>query len=183
MYDNHLEVTNPGALHFGITPEKLLQPHESRPWNPIIASVFYRAGIIEQWGSGTLKIIELCRTVGVPDPAWSEQSGSVITTFSAPEWFAEKLQVPTPQVTPQVTREVMRLLPLCVTPVSRKELQEELGLKDIEHFRKVYLLPALVSGFIERTIPDKPQSSKQRYRLTENGKRLVASMKKMEEQE
>jgi len=166
MYDNHLEVTNPGALHFGITPEKLLQPHESRPWNPIIASVFYRAGIIEQWGSGTLKIIDLCRTVGVPDPAWSEQSGSVITTFSAPEWFAEKLQVPTPQVTPQVTGEVMRLLPLCITPTSRKELQEELGLKDIEHFRKVYLLPALVSGFIERTIPDKPQSSKQRYRLT-----------------
>ena len=73
---------------------------------------------------------------------WSEQSGSVISTFSAPEWFAEKLQVPTPQVTPQVTGEVTRLLPLCVTPVSRKELQEELGLKDIEHFRKVYLLPA-----------------------------------------
>jgi len=64
---------------------------------------------------------------------WAEQSGSVITTFSAPEWFAKNLLVPTPQVTPQVTGEFMRLLPLCVTPVSRKELQEELGLKDIEH--------------------------------------------------
>ncbi|MCA9428634.1 MAG: putative DNA binding domain-containing protein, partial [Candidatus Omnitrophica bacterium] len=51
MYDNHLEITNPGALQFGITPEKLTQPHESRPWNPIIANVFYRAGVIERWGS------------------------------------------------------------------------------------------------------------------------------------
>lgn len=32
MYDNHLEITSPGELHFGITPEKLAGPHESRPW-------------------------------------------------------------------------------------------------------------------------------------------------------
>jgi predicted HTH transcriptional regulator len=37
MYDEHLEIANPGSLHFGMTPEKLVQPHESRPWNPIIA--------------------------------------------------------------------------------------------------------------------------------------------------
>lgn len=58
MYDNHLEITNPGELHFGITPEKLAEPHESRPWNPIIANVFYRTGIIERWGTGTLNIID-----------------------------------------------------------------------------------------------------------------------------
>jgi ATP-dependent DNA helicase RecG len=40
MYDDHLEITNPGELHFGITPAKLAGPHESRPWNPIIANVF-----------------------------------------------------------------------------------------------------------------------------------------------
>ena len=58
MYDDHLEITNPGALQFGITPEKLAKPHESKPWNPIIANVFYRAGIIERWGAGTLNIID-----------------------------------------------------------------------------------------------------------------------------
>jgi len=45
-----------------------------------------------------------------------------------------------------------------------------MGLKDAEHFRKSYLLPALEIGVIEMTIPDKPRSSKQQYRLTETGR-------------
>ena len=81
MYDDHLEITNPGDLHFGITPEMLARPHESRPWNPIIANVFYRAGIIERWGMGTLNIIDWCTENDNPPPAWSEQAGSVYVTF------------------------------------------------------------------------------------------------------
>jgi ATP-dependent DNA helicase RecG len=64
---------------------------------------------------------------------------------------------------------VARLLPLCQTPESRDALMQQLGLGHREHFRKAYLLPALESGMLERTIPDKPQSSKQRYRLTAKG--------------
>ena len=75
----------------------------------------------------------------------------------------------TPEVTPEVTQEVTKLLPICRTPKSRKGLQQELDLRDDEHFRKTYLLPALEAGLLERTIPDKPQSSKQRYRLTASG--------------
>jgi ATP-dependent DNA helicase RecG len=61
------------------------------------------------------------------------------------------------------------LLALARTPRSRQELLRDLGLSDREHFRKAYLLPALESGLLERTIPDKPQSSKQRYRLSAKG--------------
>jgi hypothetical protein len=60
-------------------------------------------------------------------------------------------------------------LSVCHAPQSRKGLQDALDLRDDEHFRKEYLLPALKAGLLERTIPDKPQSSKQRYRLTEKG--------------
>jgi DNA-binding PadR family transcriptional regulator len=49
-----------------------------------------------------------------------------------------------------------------------------LGLKDDEHFRKSYLLPALEAGLIEMTIQDKPRSSKQKYRLTAKGRRRLA---------
>ena len=38
VYDDRLEVTSSGSLHFGLTPENLFAPHESRPWNPLIAS-------------------------------------------------------------------------------------------------------------------------------------------------
>ena len=88
MYDDHLEIINTGTLHFDITPEKLAQPHQSRPWNPIIASVFYRAGIIEQWGTGTLKVIDWCRDNANPAPIWEEQSGSVVVTFPPAPGFA-----------------------------------------------------------------------------------------------
>ncbi|APS39815.1 Fic family protein [Salegentibacter sp. T436] len=52
---------------------------------------------------------------------------------------------------------------------SRSEMQYHLGLSDRENFRKNYLQPTLAEGLIEMTIPEKPQSSKQRYRLTSRG--------------
>jgi len=56
-------------------------------------------------------------------------------------------------------------------------LQRALVLKDEEHFRKAYLLPALEAGLIEMTIPEKPRSSKQKYRLTKKGRRYLAERK------
>lgn len=52
VFDDRLEITSTGTLHFGLTPEALYLPHESLPWNPLIARVFYRRGIIEAWGRG-----------------------------------------------------------------------------------------------------------------------------------
>jgi ATP-dependent DNA helicase RecG len=57
--------------------------------------------------------------------------------------------------------------------LSRDELQVRVSLTDRENFRKGYLLPALEGGLIERTIPDKPQSRLQKYRLTHKGKSLL----------
>lgn len=174
MYDDHLEITNPGALHFGITPEKLTKPHESRPWNPIIANVFYRAGIIERWGSGTLNIIDWCIENGNPPPTWLEQAGSVFVTF-APA-MSETAPEVTPEVAPEVTPEV-RVLMALKGEMNRQALQSALELRDDEHFRKAYLLPALEAGIIEMTIPEKPRSSKQKYRLTEKGRKVVQGLK------
>ncbi|MFH7320889.1 Fic family protein [Desulfurivibrio sp. D14AmB] len=79
----------------------------------------------------------------------------------------------TPEVAPEVTPEV-RLLSALAGEMTRQQLKEALGLKDDEHFRKAYLLPALDAGLIEMTIPDKPRSSKQKYRLTDKGRQVMA---------
>ena len=57
--------------------------------------------------------------------------------------------------------------------MNRLELQNRLNLSDREHFRRNYLKPALECGVIEMTKPDKPNSSTQRYRLTELGKQII----------
>ena len=79
----------------------------------------------------------------------------------------------TPEVTLEVTPEV-RLLSVLAGEMARQQLKEKLGLKDDEHFRKAYLLPALEAGLIEMTMPDKPRSSKQKYRLTDKGRQVMA---------
>ena len=81
MYDDRLEVTSSGSLHFGLSPEDLYREHESMPWNPYIANVFYRRGVIEQWGRGTLKIVELAEQAGLPRPEIVEIPGAVVVRF------------------------------------------------------------------------------------------------------
>jgi ATP-dependent DNA helicase RecG len=198
MYDDHLEITNPGDLHFGITPEKLTRPHESKPWNPIIANVFYRAGVIERWGTGTLNIIDWCGENGNPPPAWTEEAGSVYVTFKPAalaasqretaqvdnerkineiktiEDFIGSLPALTAQITAQVTEQVLNF---CREPRKSSEIMELLGLKHWKTFQQNYLLPLLESEIIERTIPEKPTSSKQKYRLGKKGSELLEKLK------
>ena len=57
--------------------------------------------------------------------------------------------------------------------MKRTEIQEALALRHEDYFREAYLIPALTAGMIEMTIPDKPTSSKQKYRVTGKGKRFV----------
>ena len=75
------------------------------------------------------------------------------------------------EVTPEVTPEV-RLLRVMTTDMNRQALQAALNLKDDDHFRQTYLLPALKHGLIEMTIPGKPTSRLQKYRLTDAGRKL-----------
>ncbi|MCP3958967.1 MAG: hypothetical protein GY719_14040 [bacterium] len=68
------------------------------------------------------------------------------------------------EVTEQVTPQVGRLLSVMEGELSRAELMARLGLEHRVHFTEVYLRPALEAGWIEMTIPDKPNSSLQKYR-------------------
>ena len=81
VYDDRLEITSYGSLHFGLTPEKLFAPHESLPWNPLIARTFYRRGIIEEWGRGTLRMAELSNAAGLPTPEIEDDGVCVTVRF------------------------------------------------------------------------------------------------------
>lgn len=75
-----------------------------------------------------------------------------------------------PQVAPQVTPQVARLLEVLTGEMAREEIQCALGLQDRKSFRERYLVPALAVGLIEMTLPGKPNSRLQKYRLTDAGR-------------
>jgi ATP-dependent DNA helicase RecG len=77
----------------------------------------------------------------------------------------------------QVTRQEVSVLQAAVNPASRSVLQQISGLRDREHFMDSVLKPLLDNGLLEMTIPDKPRSSKQKYRLTEKGRKLIQDSK------
>jgi ATP-dependent DNA helicase RecG len=124
IYQDRLEITSSGTLHFGLTAEKLFEPHESLPWNPLIARVFYRRGIIETWGRGTLKMAELTQKAGLPRPEIEEQAGCVVVRFRPSKY------IPPQQVKQDLTerqRQVLQLL--SERPgIGRKEIQQTLNL-------------------------------------------------------
>ena len=81
-----------------------------------------------------------------------------------------------PAVAPTVTPTVERLVRVLFGEMSRDTLQKELGLKDKMNFIREYLKPALSAGIIEMTIPEKPNSRLQKYRLTGAGKYFLKAM-------
>ncbi|MHC9544031.1 MAG: ATP-binding protein [Vulcanimicrobiota bacterium] len=72
IYDDKLEIINPGGLPPGITIDDLYKTHPSIPRNKGIAGIFYDLGLIEQWGSGILKMSEACEASGLPKPEFKE---------------------------------------------------------------------------------------------------------------
>ena len=83
-------------------------------------------------------------------------------------------QMPGPgQTPPKYPPQVERLLRICTGEMLREELQERMGMADRKYFRTDILRPALDAGLIEMTIPNKPRSSKQKYRLTDKGRALL----------
>ncbi|MDQ1355214.1 MAG: ATP-dependent helicase RecG, partial [Acidobacteriota bacterium] len=85
------------------------------------------------------------------------------------------------QITMQVEIQMQKFLESCLKEKNREELQDAIGLKNRDYFRKKYLNPAVEAGLLALTIPDKPNSKHQKYRLTEKGKMFLKNRTKQHE--
>lgn len=81
IYDDRIWFWNPGKLPEGLTVEMLKGEHYSKPRNKLIAMVFYYAGLIERWGTGTKRMVELCKEQGLPEPEFKEFGDGFSVTF------------------------------------------------------------------------------------------------------
>ena len=81
--DEAIIISNRCVLPEGWTVETFMEPHDSVPYNPDIANVFYRAGYIEHWGRGIEKICEACRELGAKPPVYELRGNGLRVHFSA----------------------------------------------------------------------------------------------------
>ncbi len=125
VYSDRVEVVSPGGLPFGLTPADLYVPHGSRPWNPNIMACFFRRGIVEQLGSGTLRMIRLCAEAGIGRPVFAATGAEVICSIPRSGYWLAPKGGKTVDVT---TDEAKVLTRLGEGPAQRGELADLLGL-------------------------------------------------------
>ena len=185
IYDDRVEIANPGIFPLQITPETIKEPHESYPYNLKIAEALYKSTYLESWGSGAKRIIDACREQGVEAPVWQWNGGFVIVTFKRPnnaeivakqkirQQGSSMTQV-RPKYDPSTT-QVQQLIALMGDDyMDMKSIMALFNLKSTKRFRENYIQPALADGTIERLYPDHPKHPKQKYRLTKTAKKWKA---------
>ena len=132
IFDSRLEVWSSGCLPLGIQLADLKRDHPSKARNPLIADVLYKRGLVERWGRGTQRIVELCTLAGHPEPEFLEQAGCVGVRFFASEYIAPH------QIAYDLSERQRRILTLLSTrPLRLGELCERLdGIEQIRSIRE-----------------------------------------------
>ena len=172
IYNDRVEFKNPNIPHYW----GRIDPEHFTPFakNPTICKFLSQLGRYEELGSGV-------RNVTKYHPFYAP--GSASPTFTDENMFTVVVPLDTatqqiaPQVTPQVTPQTLSILKKVQHDASASDLQVVIGLKDRVNFLKSYLEPYLAAGWIVRTIPDKPRSSRQKYRLTDKGRAILTNAK------
>jgi ATP-dependent DNA helicase RecG len=81
VFDERCSIWNQGVLPTGLTIEDLKKEHQSIPLNPVLAEACFKAGYIDTWGRGTLKVFKACKDAGLCEPIIIEKNGGVEVTL------------------------------------------------------------------------------------------------------
>jgi ATP-dependent DNA helicase RecG len=145
-----------------------------------ISEFFKGLDMTEGRSTGIPKIIKAMKENGSPPPEFEFDAdySYFMVTLPIHQAVVQIKDQPdghqvTPQVTLQVTPQVEKLLRSIEGELSRTEIMSKIHLKDRMNFAFSYLQPAIEGKLIEMTIPDKPTSRNQKYRLTENGRKYL----------
>ncbi|MCF7919067.1 MAG: putative DNA binding domain-containing protein [Candidatus Cloacimonetes bacterium] len=187
IFDDMLEITSPGSLpaNFDIF-DIYNNPSEIR--NRVLAPIFKDLKLIEQWGSGMkkiknemeqypeleLKINELGNATQIQFIKTNYIEDDKVTDHKPAHDIAHDTAHDTAHDKDQISDQEKKLiLAISDEELTRKEIFNKLKITHRTTYNESYLKPAKQNGLVELTIPDKPQSKSQKYRLTEKGIRLL----------
>ena len=135
-----ITVENPGELPPPLKPSDLKKEHPSIPRNPRIARTFYYWGYFEEWGSGTLRMIEQCRKAGLPDPEFTQKLGF----FQVAIWNRKKYE----EELTETERKVLEIIRI-KGETTRREIQKYIDVSERTVRRALKKLESL--GLIRKT--------------------------------
>ena len=217
VYDDRIQLWNPGHLPPDWTVERLAEEHASRPHNPGIAYAFFRAGMIEAWGRGIRRITGACEDAGNPRPEWRAEPGGglwLVFRYSAayqeadgvirespyrvrpesqgaqpelatqpesaqpearqPDWIRPESTTQPESRQPESLAAKLLVL-LAERALAKAELSQGLGQKQVSGQLNKVVRQLVTDRMIEYTLPDRPRSRLQRYRLTDKGRAAVTT--------
>lgn len=175
IYKDRVEIYNPGAFPDGFEPQDFIdRPERPIRRNPQIARILYYSKDIESFGTGLKRIADSCENAGVRYEFKKLKSGFVVCFYRSGKdkvrESTDKVRISTDkdsdghvEVLNMDEKEYISLMEYLEQPRSRKELQEFCNYGSRDYFSKKVLNPLVDAGVLELTIPDKPQSSKQKY--------------------
>ena len=174
--DDRIEVESMGILLPGLTIEEMKQG-TSRIRNHVIARVFREINLIEQWGTGVRRIFDEAIELDLPEPKIEEIGMRLrFTIYLAQTHVITKLTEGVEQSNRsglesglESTTAKKILVVLSNQPLNRSEIAQTLGHKTISGAVNRAIKDLLEKCLIEYTIPDKPNSRLQKYRLVSKG--------------
>lgn len=174
VFRDRIEIISPGHLPDNISTDEIKQGKTKRR-NPVLSDHAAHLLPYRGLGSGVHRALETWPHIELQDHRNGNEFRAIVARPERPTQVIAPPGIRAAETSEgQVTDPVMRLLQTLIdNTLPPSTIQQALGLKHCPTFRANYLYPALELGLIEMTIPDKPNSSQQRYRLTAAGQQWL----------
>ena len=157
-------IWNDGEMPLNLnSTEKLFMKHSSKPYNPKLANIFFKSGMIEAWGRGFEKIKEACGLYDGPLPEYEINESGIMVLCKACDRYLELLRNDGQHHDQNGHDMVMMILNFCKDAKSVPEIMDNFGFESRTSFRRKYLNDLVENGKLKMTMPDKPKSKNQKY--------------------
>lgn len=159
QFSNRIEILNAGGLYGQARPENFPTINDYR--NPIIAEAMRGMKYVNMFNRGIQRVKNMLKENGNPEPNFNVNK---ITAFEVTIQPSLSLNLVTDGDKVTKSTEMMNeVISFCQQPRSLTEIMKHLQLKHRNNTKSRYVDPLIEGGFIEMTIPDKPNSRNQKY--------------------